>query len=201
MITIKAQEPPPISLSRHNSTVIKDTTLKRRKSSVPMDSFLAAKNKTSQPTFGTPSLVGGFGSISSTVETMDWSPQFGSLSSEPDPLLPKSSNSEPTGLESLLAGTSLLGEPTSAKGRVAEDTNMKDTPDLLKWIRRQDVLVMGGVTVAIIVLLLSAILPTWQVQQSGLWDPSWDWTHFETSETTGPLSMPTSEEWDSAEAY
>lgn len=201
MITIKAQEPPPISLSRHNSMVVKDATPKRRRSWVPTESLLATKSKTSQPTFGTPSLVGTVASSSSTVEEMDWTPQFGTLSSELEPLVSESLNSEPTGLENLLAGTSLIGEPTSGNTRGADTTVTKNTPDLLQWIRRQDIFVMGGVTIAILVLLLSAILPAWQVQQSALWDPSWDWTHFETSETNTPLSMPTPNAWDSSGSF
>ncbi|KAG8834337.1 hypothetical protein FRC17_009105 [Serendipita sp. 399] len=190
MITIKVTDPPPISLSRHNST--KEVPLRRRSSFMPSEPLTTPTNKTPKPTFGTPSLLSHFMSNSTPAEEMDWTPQFNpSRSDDAFTLKPGKLSSPPTGLESLFASASLFGDEDVAmngstsgvsQSRLANGNHMKTTPKtqrdlLLQWIRRQDMLIMGSVAITVLILLIGAVLPAWQRQKVvGVWDPSKEWT-------------------------
>ena len=182
MITLKAEIPPPISLSRHSSIAIKETPAKRRSSLMPSDSFKTPVPKTTNPIFGTPSLMSHLSASAKADEEMDWAPQTKSNRFEDDAftLRPGHLSTDPTGLESLLAGTTLVSEPATMLQRSNSQHKPKSRSDVLSWIQSQDLLVMGGVVITIIILLLGAVLPTWQRQKGALWDPSWDWSHFDS---------------------
>jgi len=61
-------------------------------------------------------------------------------------------------------------------------------------------MVMGGVVVTIAILLLGAVLPTWQRQKGALWDPSWDWTHFDEKPPGSMTDSVPLESWNEADA-
>ncbi|KAG8852452.1 hypothetical protein FRB91_006446 [Serendipita sp. 411] len=203
MITIRVTEPPPISLSRHNST--KEVPRKGRRSLMPSESFVNPVKPTPKPTFGTPSLLSHFMSNSGPTEEMDWTPQFNPSRTENDAftLKPGKLSGPPTGLENLFASASLFGDEdvdmngtssTTARSRLTDGNAATGNPksqrdQLLQWIRRQDILVMGSVAIAIFVLLIGAVLPAWQRQKVGVWDPTWEWTRSENSEGGGSSSI------------
>ncbi|KIM24127.1 hypothetical protein M408DRAFT_11129 [Serendipita vermifera MAFF 305830] len=198
MITLKAEIPPPIALSRHSSTVFKETPLKRRTSLMPSDSFKTPAPKTTKPVFGTPSLVSHMAGTSKADEEMDWAPQISSTRIDDDAfaLRPGRLSADPTGLEGLFASTTLVGEPTDMLQRSHSQQKQKSKSDVVSWIQSQDLWVMGGVILTIVILLLGAVLPTWQRQKGALWDPNWEWTHFDTPAAESvPLA-----DWSNVEA-
>lgn len=186
MIALKAEIPPPIALSRHSSMAFKETPIKRRSSLKLSESFKTPARKTPNPIFGAPSLMSNMMGPTMADEEMDWTPQTNPHRFEDDAftLKPGRLSTEPTGLEGLLAGTSLISEPPSILQQ--SHKQQKSKSEIVSWIQSQDLWVMGGVVLAIVVLLLGAVLPTWQRQKGALWDPSWEWSHFDTpvAETT-----------------
>lgn len=148
---------------------------------MPSEPFKTPVRKTANPIFGTPSLVSHLTTTSKADEEMDWAPQNNPNRFEDDAftLKPGRLSTDPTGLESLLAGTSLVNEPSTTLKKIESQNKSRSSSDVLSWIQSQDVLVMGGVVVTIAILLLGAVLPTWQRQKGALWDPSWDWSHFD----------------------
>lgn len=198
---MKAIEPPPITLSRHNSVVEKKTPTKRR-SLVPTASFVtpvqqAPNPKTATPTFGAPSLGSNLSAAEAMLEEMDWTPQANLSLFEDDAftLKPGRLSTDPTGLEGLLAGTSLAGDSSIPVARAGQ-SKVNSYSDLLSWVRQQDLIVMCGVVITIAILLVGAILPAWQRQKGALWDPAWDWSHFESRSPEPTISFST-EDWSS----
>jgi hypothetical protein len=139
-------------------------------------------------------MVSSLSASEAMLEEMDWTPQANLSLFEDDAftLRPGRLSAEPTGLESLLASTSLVSESAPASGVQPKSRNHSD---VLSWIRQQDILVMGGVVVTIAILLVGAILPAGQRQKGALWDPSWDWSHFE-SRSAEPTVGFSAEEWN-----
>lgn len=209
--TLKVVEPPPIALSRHSSVSIQKTPLKPRRSSLmPSQPLTTSMNKPTNvvPAFGAPSLISrlsGAGTSANNGDEMDWAPQASRLPPEENPFLPKPGrlSVDPTGLENLLAGTSLatgLGED-DLSGRVtrkAARNSVKGSRDndldILTWIHQQDLLVMGGVIVTITILLIAAILPAWKSPKIAPWDPSWEWTQTKSDPISTTLSQ--SQPWE-----
>ncbi|PVF94500.1 hypothetical protein CPB86DRAFT_788989 [Serendipita vermifera] len=192
MITLKVVEPPPIILSRHSSTAVKKAPVKPRSSLMPSESFIASTPKPEVPTFGAPSLVSRASTTNTPGEEMDWTPQANLSLFEDDAftLKPGRLGTAPTGLESLFAGTSFLGDSLNNSNNEEPPSRSRRSPFPLSWIQQQDLLIMGGVIVTIMVLLLGTILPAWQYQKGGLWDPSWDWSHFENKASSGGAPTP-----------
>jgi hypothetical protein len=202
MITIKAEVLPPITLTRHNSAAAKESPVKRRSSLIPSETFKTPIRKAANPIFGTPSLVSHLTTTNKADEEMDWMPQTNSNRFEDDAftLRPGRLSTDPTGLESLLEGTSLINEPSTMLKRGESQTKPRSNSDVLSWIQSQDTLVMGGVVVTIAILLMGAVLPTWQRQKGALWDPSWDWSHFDETPQAPTVEALPLDDWANAEA-
>jgi hypothetical protein len=124
---------------------------------------------------------------------MDWTPHTNLSLFEDDAftLKPGRLGTPPTGLETLFASTSFLGDSlNNPKSEKDSSSRSKRNPFFLSWIQQQDALIMGGVIITIIVLLLGTILPAWQYQKGGLWDPSWEWSHFENKASSASAPTP-----------
>lgn len=122
------------------------------------------------------------------LEEMDWTPQanLSLFEDEAFALKPGRLSANPTGLEGLLAGTSLAADSPMADAH----PNSQESSDLFAWIQQQDLLVMGGVIITIAMLLIGAVLPAWQRQKGALWDPSWEWSHFESRSPQATVASP-----------
>jgi len=200
MVTIKTEIPPTITLTRHSSMTTTEKPVKRPSSLIPSDSFKTPVRKPAEPIFGTPSLLSRMTAGNSVEEEMHWAPPNGYRPDDAVTLTPGDLGTEPTGMESHLAGTSLVNEPSVVHGRSESQTGKRPNSDFFAWIQSQDVLVMGGVIVTIAILLLGAVLPTWQKQKGALWDPSWDWSHFEETRQAPMAEQLPLDDWNNAEA-
>jgi hypothetical protein len=181
---VQITKPAPITLSRHASTSEAQPQLQSDSLSTSTmslsDALLSTKSIAPNHVFGLPSLVSSLPPAAELTSSyhqdeMDWVPVAGDLSlREDDPFLlaPQRFPGPPTGLESLLASTSLDGSDVTFRETPSREHTQREDGLWATLRRRQGGLIIALLTTAIVLLVALLLQTRWSNAQ---WEAAWEW--------------------------
>lgn len=148
-----------------------------------MSSSTSSQPNYTNPIFGLPSLLSSLPPATEAPrdypfrmeDLMDWAPISGNPSlREDDPFIlsPQRFPGPPTGLESLLAGTS-LDAPHPALMNLGNRSRREPENGFVYWVKRNQTIVMTGLLGAALLLLAAVVVEgRWR---SARWEAAWQW--------------------------